>query len=161
MSTNELVQIHLLKIVESDAQGGVKKMPKSCGSNAQRKRKFDMNLPRAILLVGLSVVAAGYFMLENLPDQMPQSANATDKPVALSAATKAFMTGRESQDQSTPTGDAAEKKLQYAAVNVDRAGLRKVIAVGTLEDCIGLQNAARTLNLEAGKNIYQVECIPT
>lgn len=136
-------------------------MPKSYGSYAQKgKRELKMNLPRAILLIGLSLAATGYLVLENLKGQISQAADATEKPHGLSAAATAFMMSGESQGQSSQTADAVENKLQYAAVHVDSSGFRKIISIGTLDECIGLQNAGRTLNLEQGNNFYHTECIP-
>lgn len=136
-------------------------MPKSSGSSDKsKKRKSGMNVPKTIFLIGLLVAAIGFFMIEKRQDRVPQIAAASEKPVGLSAKTKEFIMLQEPADQLKQTSDSTEKTLQYAAVHVDRSGLKKVISVGSLEDCIALQNAGRTLNLEQGKNFFNTECIP-
>lgn len=89
-----------------------------------------MNLPRTLLMFCIVILAAGYFF----------------------ANTK----GREEQviTEAKPEG------MQYSVVVTDYLGVRKIISVGTLKECVDLQNAARRLNNEGGK-IKGVECIPS
>lgn len=119
-----------------------------------------MNVPRTIFLIGLLVAAIGFVMIEKRQDRVPQIADASEKPVGLSARTKEFLMLDEPADQVSQTAESAGETLQYAAVHVDRSGFRKIISVGTLDDCIGLQNAGRTLNLEQGDNFFNTECVP-
>lgn len=90
-----------------------------------------MNIPRAIFFICLLVVGVDFFILI------------------------------KSENRGTQIAEATEEQLQYAAVYIDRAGFRKVLSVGSLEECVQQQNVARSLNLDQGKEMHKVDCVPS
>lgn len=80
--------------------------------------------------------------------------------ITVSILGTAYFLSNGAEEESLLQTQMKVAPVQYSAVATNYLGVRTVVATGTLEDCVGIQNAARTLNSEGAK-IKGVECIPS